>query len=60
MKRIRADGLTDLLMMGAGPWKHASCMSAYCIFVRRLAEQCGMEYDCGPGLLAFFGMYVFD
>ena len=37
-----------------------SCMSAYCIFVRRLAEQCGMEYDCGPGLLAFFGMYVFD
>ena len=29
-------------------------MSAYCIFVRRLAEQCGMEYDCGPGLLAFF------
>ena len=47
-------------MMGAGPWKTASCMSAYCIFVRRLAEQCGMEYDCGPGLLAFFGMYVFD
>ena len=37
-----------------------SCMSAYCIFVRKLAESCGMEYDCGPGLLAFFGMYVFD
>lgn len=37
-----------------------SCMSAYCIFVRRLAEQCGMEYNCGEGLLAFFGMYVFD
>ena len=37
-----------------------SCMSAYCIFVRKLAEECGMEYDCGDGLLAFFGMYVFD
>ena len=58
--RMRENGTTDTLMMGAGPWKTASCMSAYCIFVRRLAEQCGMEYDCGPGLLAFFGMYVFD
>lgn len=37
-----------------------SCMSAYCIFVRKLAERCGMEYDCGKGLLAFFGMYVCD
>lgn len=36
-----------------------SCMSAYCVFVRKLAEACGMEYDCGEGLLAFFGMYVF-
>ena len=37
-----------------------SCMSAYCIFVKKLADACGMEYDCGDGLLAFFGMYVFD
>lgn len=37
-----------------------SCMSAYCVFVKKLADRCGMEYDCGPGLLAFFGMYVFD
>ena len=37
-----------------------SCMSAYCIFVRKLAEHCGMEYDCGPGLVAFFGMYLLD
>lgn len=40
-------------------WQY-SCMSAYCIFVRKLTERCGMEYDCGEGLLAFFGMYVFD
>lgn len=37
-----------------------SCMSAYCIFVKKLADACGMEYLCGDGLLAFFGMYVFD
>lgn len=37
-----------------------SCMSAYCIFVRKLADKCGMEYDCGEGLLGLFGMYVFD
>ena len=37
-----------------------SCMSAYCIFVKKLTDKCGLEYDCGEGLLAFFGMYVFD
>lgn len=42
------------------PEQSYSCMSAYCIFVRKLTEKCGMEYDCGDGLLAFFGMYVFD
>lgn len=42
------------------PEQQYSCMSAYCIFVRELTEQCGIEYDCGPGLLAFFGMYVCD
>lgn len=37
-----------------------SCMSAYCVFVKKLADQCGLEYDCGEGLLAFFGMYAVD
>lgn len=37
-----------------------SCMSAYCIFVKKLADECGIEYSCGDGLLAFFGMYVFN
>lgn len=41
------------------PDQKFSCMSAYCIFVKALAEQCGMEYDCPPGLVALFGMYVF-
>lgn len=37
-----------------------SCMSAYCIFVKKLTDHCGIDYDCGEGLLAFFGMYVYD
>lgn len=41
------------------PKQKASCMSAYCIYVRQLAAQCGMEYDCCRGLVALFGMYVF-
>ena len=36
-----------------------SCMSAYCIFVKKLADECGLEYTPGDGLTAFFGMYVF-
>lgn len=37
-----------------------SCMSAYCVFVQELCEQCGMEYDCGPGLVAFYSMLCFS
>lgn len=35
-----------------------SCMSAYCVFVKKLADKCDMEYDCGDGLLGLFGMSV--
>lgn len=37
-----------------------SCMSAYCIFVKKLADACSMDYTCGDGLLGLFGMYVFE
>lgn len=37
-----------------------SCLSAYCIFVRKLAECCGMEYTCADGSLALFGLYAFQ
>lgn len=36
-----------------------SCLSAYCIFVQELAGRCGMEYDCGPGIVAFFSLFCF-
>ena len=40
------------------PQLQHSCMSAYCIFVKKLCDSCGLEYDCGPGLLGFFGMIL--
>lgn len=44
----------------AFPEYRFSCMSAYCIFVKKLADLCEMEYVCPPGLITFYGMYVFD
>ena len=51
MKRIRADGLTDLLMMGAGPWKQdvykrqvATVGPNYHISVERMNDSVPFEY----------------
>lgn len=37
-----------------------SCMSAYCIYVKKLADSCNMKYDYENGVLPFFSMYAFD
>ena len=37
-----------------------SCMSAYCIYVKKLADLCGMQYNPGTGSITFYGMLVFD
>ena len=36
-----------------------SCLSAHCIYVKKLAEECGMEYFCADGGIALFGLYAF-
>ena len=41
------------------PDRRFSCLSAYCIYVKKLADACGMEYACADGRLAFFGLYAF-
>lgn len=41
------------------PDKMFSCMSAYCVYVNKLAEKCGIEYDSGQGLVSLYGMFVF-
>lgn len=42
------------------PQERYSCMSAYCIAVKKLADLCKMEYSWDRGFLNFFSMYVFD
>ncbi|MBQ8087815.1 MAG: DUF2284 domain-containing protein [Clostridia bacterium] len=42
------------------PQTRFSCLSAYCIYVAKLAETCGMEYMCADGSTAFFGLYAFN
>lgn len=42
------------------PDEQYSCMSAYCIYVRDLAEKCGMQYNAGEGKVAFFSMLAFN
>ena len=42
------------------PQKQFSCMSAYCIYVKDLAEKCGMIYDYQKDALPLFSMYAFD
>ena len=41
----------ECLIVGAG--------MAGAIAARELAQRGGMEYDCGPGVGAFFSMYCF-
>lgn len=54
MAKMQADGLTDLLMMGAGPWKHAPCMSAYCVDAQKMADAVHMKCWANDGKFAIF------
>ena len=46
------------------PCKHPdiqfSCLSAYCIDVKALAEECAMTYEYKNGILSFYGVYFFN
>ena len=36
-----------------------SCLSAYCVYVKALAERCSMDYDYKEGRLSFYGLIAF-
>ena len=40
--KIMESGNTDLLIMSAGPYRHHSCMSAYCVDAQEMADAVGM------------------
>ena len=59
MDQMRADGQTDLLMMGAGPWKTASCMSAYCVDAQKMADAVHMKCWENDGKIRYFSLILF-
>ena len=59
MAQMRADGMDDLLMMGAGPWKHASCMSAYCVNAQKMADHVHMKCWENDGKIRYFSLILF-
>ncbi len=59
METMRTDGLDDLLMMGAGPWKNASCMSAYCVDAQKMADAVHMKCWENDGKIRYFSLILF-
>ena len=59
MEQLRADGLTDLLMMGAGLWKHAFCISSYCVDAQKMADAVGMKGWANDGKIRYFSLILF-
>lgn len=59
MDRMHEDGTDDLLMMGAGPWKGASCMSAYCVNAQKMAEHVHMKCWENDGKIRYFSLILF-
>ena len=56
---MRENGTTDTLMMGAGPWKTASCMSAYCVNAQKMADFVGMKCWENDGKIRYFSLILF-
>ena len=50
----RQDGLPCVM-----PDRMFSCLSAYCVHVRDLAEAAGLEFASQPGKMSLFGLYAF-
>ena len=56
---MHEDGTQDTLMMGAGPWKNASCMSAYCVNAQKMADHVGMKCWENDGKIRYFSLVLF-
>ena len=58
-EKMKADGKTDVLIMSAGPYKHNSCMSAYCVDAQKMAEAAGMLCWTDDGMVRYFSQILF-
>ena len=56
--KMAAEGLTDVLVMSAGPWKKYSCMSAYCVDAQKMADHVGMDCWKNDGCCRYFSLVL--
>ena len=58
-EKMKEEGITDLLIMSAGPYKHNSCMSAYCVDAQKMADAAGMLCWTSDGMIRYFSQVLF-
>lgn len=58
-EKMKAEGKTDILIMSAGPYKHNSCMSAYCVDAQKMADAAGMLCWTDDGMVRYFHRFCF-
>ena len=58
-EKMKEDGRTDLLLMTAGPYKHNSCMSAYCVDAQMMADAVGMTCWVNDDKVRYFSQILF-
>lgn len=58
-EKMKAAGICDLLIMSAGPYKHHSCMSAYCVDAQKMADAVGMICWNDDDKVRYFSQILF-
>lgn len=59
-EKMKESGKTDLLIMSAGPYKHNSCMSAYCVDAQKMADAVGMQCWTNEESSGIFRRFFFE
>ena len=57
--KMEEEGIKDILIMTAGPYKHNSCMSAYCVDAQKMADAAGMLCWTDDGMVRYFSQILF-
>ena len=58
-EKMKETGKTDILIMSAGPYKHNSCMSAYCVDAQKMANVAGMKCWTDDDYIRYFSEILF-
>ena len=59
VEEMKKEGKSDLLIMTAGPYRHHSCMSAYCVDAQEMADATGMTCWGKDGKVRYFSQVLF-